>query len=365
MKRLVFVLALVGLAAPAAGQQTPQARGPGSAWLGVTYDLRWIQSGAGCTSRVVLEGVVPGSPAERAGLRTGDAIVAIDGDSVPARRLPLLSARLAPGDAVRLVIERDGSTRTVTAVADRRPDRPPAIALAPPHERGEAPIIRIQGDSLVATNVPVALTRPRALQGYWLAAADGRTVFRALPARPRSDLDRRVVDLMGCVGEVGHTLQVVARADLERVQVRAESLRVVMARRMLDARDAEARALTLRELAPGIDAPPYPPGGTIIFRSREAARLRNLAGADLVVMEPELAEYFRGVRGGLLVLRVAPGTAAEQGGLRPGDVVTSAGGRPVGTVEDLAALSIVPGRTLDLSVVRQGRVRTLTVPWQP
>jgi regulator of sigma E protease len=70
------------------------------------------------TSRV--GGVLPGSPAERAGFREGDRVVAVAGESL-WRWVDLETLLRAPGDAVLgLDVERDGQVRTLELV--REPD---------------------------------------------------------------------------------------------------------------------------------------------------------------------------------------------------------------------------------------------------
>ena len=70
--------------------------------------------------------VVHNGPAERAGVRAGDVVIrfndvglAARGDSTPGERLLRLARDLEPGEAVRLQIRRDGTTETVTVVAER------------------------------------------------------------------------------------------------------------------------------------------------------------------------------------------------------------------------------------------------------
>jgi serine protease Do len=55
------------------------------------------------------------SPAAKAGLKTGDAIVAVDGESIKdARALSLKIASYTPGKSVPLTVWRDGKERTLT-----------------------------------------------------------------------------------------------------------------------------------------------------------------------------------------------------------------------------------------------------------
>jgi predicted metalloprotease with PDZ domain len=366
MTRTAPLLLLVAFAWPAAAQEVTWAQGGPTAWLGVTYDLRWVQTtGSTCASRVLVEGVIPGSPAERAGIRPGDLVLAIDGDRAPARRLQLLSMRLAPGDSVRLLVDRSGSTRELTAVADRRPARPPTLPQRVTPDRGrDAPVIHIRGDTLTVSNLEAygAAVRIRT-PGYWLSQDDGRTVFRSLPARPTSDLDRRVASLLMCADTADNVVPAL-RVRAEQIQEQAESLRVVHARRALEHRDGEARVAALRALVPGAE-PPAQAREVMVFRAEDAlvASMRGVSGAEVVAMEPELAAYFRGVDGGLLVVRVAPGSPAHRSGLRPGDVVTGAAGRAVATPADLRAALSAPGASAaDLDIVRQGRKRTVSLP---
>jgi serine protease Do len=65
---------------------------------------------------VLVNSVAPGSPAERAGLRNGDVITAIDGHSVDdPNALRNRVATTAPNSQVRLSIIRDGKEQQVNA----------------------------------------------------------------------------------------------------------------------------------------------------------------------------------------------------------------------------------------------------------
>lgn len=79
---------------------------PVSAWLGLlTYTVR---------QHVVVAGVMPGSPGEKAGLVQGDLVLGIDGSEVNERRM-LYEAigRHRPGDSVRLRILRNNQAREI------------------------------------------------------------------------------------------------------------------------------------------------------------------------------------------------------------------------------------------------------------
>jgi S1-C subfamily serine protease len=116
--------------------------GPPHALIGVQLD----DSSAAAGARV--REVSPGGPAEQAGVRAGDLIVAVNGTNVrgqePAGRVVELLHDVEPGDKVDLKVSRDGKTRdfTVTAgphrddffIARQFPDLPPlprVKALAP------------------------------------------------------------------------------------------------------------------------------------------------------------------------------------------------------------------------------------------
>ncbi|MDB4285585.1 M20/M25/M40 family metallo-hydrolase [bacterium] len=83
--------------------------------LGTVPDFSY--SGGG----VRLEGVVPGSPAERAGLRGGDVINAVgDTEVVSLRDLSSILKTFDPGSRVSVTFSRDGRRREVEAVLEER-----------------------------------------------------------------------------------------------------------------------------------------------------------------------------------------------------------------------------------------------------
>jgi len=64
---------------------------------------------------VYITQVEPGSPAEEAGLRQGDVIVAINGqEALTTAAINEVKNQFAPGDAIDLTIIRDGREQTLS-----------------------------------------------------------------------------------------------------------------------------------------------------------------------------------------------------------------------------------------------------------
>jgi serine protease Do len=89
----------------------------------VTKDIADTMGMAEPRGALVAE-AVKGGPADKAGLKRGDAIVAVEGQ--PIREPKDLSRRIAafdPGKSVPLTVLRDGKERTVTIEIGRQNDR--------------------------------------------------------------------------------------------------------------------------------------------------------------------------------------------------------------------------------------------------
>ncbi len=91
---------------------------------------------------------------------------------------------------------------------------------------------------------------------------------------------------------------------------------------------------------------------------------RAVAGAEFTEVNPDLGRYF-GVSQGILATRVSEGTPAARSGLRSGDVITAAGGRPVRNVAELrtAVRQASERKELRLGIMRQSAKRELTLRW--
>lgn len=71
---------------------------------------------------VAVEKVVEGSPAEKAGLQSGDVIVRVNGDEITStRKLTRLIGEIAPDHTARVTIFRGGSERELSVTVGKRP----------------------------------------------------------------------------------------------------------------------------------------------------------------------------------------------------------------------------------------------------
>lgn len=120
-----------------------------AAWLGIMPD--------GATSRVAE--VIPGGPADKAGVRAGDEITSIDGHAISTSAQVVASSHaMKPNHTAAIVVRRGNATLPIAVVAAARPSADqlqaglvgqPAPAFALPALAGGAPI------ELVADRVTV------------------------------------------------------------------------------------------------------------------------------------------------------------------------------------------------------------------
>ncbi|MBJ7415931.1 MAG: Do family serine endopeptidase [Niveispirillum sp.] len=100
---------------------------------------------------------------------------------------------------------------------------------------------------------------------------------------------------------------------------------------------------------------------------------RGWLGVNLQGVTKELADGLGlSKEGGALIAAVEPKSPAEKAGLKPGDVVLSAGGKPIKDTRDLARQvgMVKPGSKLDMALWRDGKEKTIAVtveqaPGQP
>jgi serine protease DegQ len=121
----------IGFAIPASSaknvmEQIIQTGGVTRGWIGVEAREITPEMGEsfrlGATAGVLIEGVLRGGPAERAGLKPGDVLVAIEGKPVkdPNAMLNLVAA-LVPGKPASIRLRRDNKDVDVQVAVGKRP----------------------------------------------------------------------------------------------------------------------------------------------------------------------------------------------------------------------------------------------------
>jgi len=116
------------------------------------------------------------------------------------------------------------------------------------------------------------------------------------------------------------------------------------------------RVPPIMPVPPMASTPPAMPGSVWIIND-------GVGGAKLETINQGLAKTI-GVNSGVLVLRVGPGTPAFRSGLRDGDVILRAAGRPVSSVRELR--QFVERENDDgvkLVIQRDRKQRELTLRW--
>ncbi len=88
---------------------------------------------------------------------------------------------------------------------------------------------------------------------------------------------------------------------------------------------------------------------------------RGYLGVNVLNLTPELGSYF-GTDTGVLVTEVNEGSAAEDAGIKPGDVIKKVEGEPVEDREDLVSIlqEKEEGDEITLSILRKGKEMSLT-----
>lgn len=71
-----------------------------------------VAEGGETTDMLFLSRIAPGSPAEKAGLRVGDALIGVDGEDVTPLQLNAIRRKLDRGGKILLTITREGTTQS-------------------------------------------------------------------------------------------------------------------------------------------------------------------------------------------------------------------------------------------------------------
>ena len=290
------------------------AKAPLDAWRNYGWKpelaLPLIQGNKG----VLLTSVAPGSPAAPSGLRNGDVIArAGERDIYGIEDLTMLLKEAGVGSTVSFKVWRAGAAAPLDFSAVLSGARSPALATAEAELRAARGRVHELRAAVIA-----ARDEERRQRAAWVEAERFAAALAELEGRRR---------------QAEHQLTL-AQTQLAEAETRI----------------ADARA---RQTRPGFAPRAF--AGAALLRPLRAS------GLEVVGLTPRGASHL-GAKGGVLVVSVLPGSAAERGGLRAGDVIETAAGKPFTNAELRAILRDSSEPHLDLGVVRGPQKLTLLLP---
>ncbi len=259
--------------------------------------------------------VVPDSAASRAGLEEGDVVVRFDGEAVhgPAGLTHKVRERDA-GDEVQVVVLREGQEETLSVELGSR-------------ER-QVRVLKLEG-------------------------------FDAEDLANLEDLD---VDV---------DIEAIEEA-LEGIDIDLEGLA-----ESLEDLDVDVDIEAIEDALEGIDVESLPRNVhghrvKIVCKDGDCERHvgsalhRPLLGVHLVETTPELNVHLGGAeRPGLLISGIVEGSAAEDAGIRVGDLIVSVGGQEISQLREIRqALRGKAGESVRIEVVRDGAAKAIEVELQ-
>lgn len=225
----------------------------------------------------------------------------------------------------------------------------PRIALVEPSSPAERAGI-VEGDTLLAFNG--ADVRERQISLGKLLVPDQRIVMRVR----REGVDR---DFRVRVDEApGYVMSRRAPVAVQPPMPPNTPMAALPAPPALPSRIYPGDALPRRVPMPAPAVAPTPMATTSVWVMTD-----GVGGAKVETINQGLARTI-GVQSGVLVLRVGPGTPAYDAGLRDGDVILRAAGRPITTVRELRALVESDADDgVKLVIQRDRRQREVTLRW--
>jgi len=270
------------------------------AWVGIQFQPLLKSSGPDAHG-VLIGGIVPGSPAEKAGLQPGDIMLKIDDDSVDVRfkeHLPVLLKRIfskGVGKAVNIIVQRGDKTVPLTIETEKRDD-----------ERGKESELKEWGITARRVTRMESKRMQRAdTRGVLIGSVgQGSAAEIAIPSIHAGDV---LVEVSGKpVADLDDLIKITASI----IEGKSEPVATLVAfERGLE------RFLTVVDV--GIRPTPEPPA------EAKKAQLPVLTQ----VLSRQLAAAL-GLKGkkGVVLTQVFPGCSAEEAGLRVGDVLTQVDG---------------------------------------
>jgi len=301
-------------------------------WLGV--DVQPLFKHSEEKHGVLISGVLKGSPADKAGFKSGDLLLSIGGSPTDVRfeeQMPDFMLRVTSlpiGREIKAVVQRDGKKITLRPV---------------PIERGEAypPEQELKAWGLTVRDLSRLLAREMKRP-----TQDGVLVTSVRPGGPAGSA-KPAIRPGDVIVEVNHQSVKDARelVTLTRKLMgkRTEPVPAMVTFERKSARYLAVVRIGLDELRdPGLEVTKaWLPAETQVI-SREIAKQLG---------QPDLKGFY--------VTRVYPGSTAEKAGLRPGDFITAVDGEKLSASDseyedELSALirQYDIGKTVDLTVLR-------------
>ena len=329
-------------------------------WIGIQVEGRALSDGS---TRVMIVRVDRGSPADRAGVRPFDLLLRLDGEEISPEALVELGERLRPGLPLQLTVLRGNRRRALRVIAGRRPDPMNAATMEEFSARVDSARLQIlrMVDSLMADTT-------------WV--------------RFRTDMEaarRAMVEQAEASGELEAAAEAVDRVREMMVRAREAMRSQRFGPRPPGGRPPARVRITVDEAGPderrGRAGPPargripIDGGGIgerrgpgerpgVRFRSPYLLGDRFVAGAELEVVELDVAANPGAEGRRFQVVRVVEGSPADRAGLAPEDVIVSIGGEPVGNLREFRVRLgrlIRRGRP-DMLIVRGDTTLVVTLP---
>lgn len=335
MKRIVLALALLaGLAPTLEAQQVFRFdTAPRRAWLGFAFERAEERRPGETTLTLRVNSVVAASPAERAGLRSGDAILRINGLNATEQLLSTLGTSMEPGDTVTFRVRRDGGERDLRIVAGE----PPASSRP-----------RVEWRDLMVDSAQ------RLMRLYMDSAAAGGAAFQFRRGPGGDSIVIRQFRHADSLFTQLHGLRDSTFAGPDGSRLRIFRRGLVGGDTIVIAGDSAQFFRRFEFPFGGDDAP-----GANLFVRSVSIGTRAVAGAEMHALNPELARYFD-TTAGVLVLDVPENTPARRAGLQAGDVITAVAGASVRSVPELRrAVERASGGEVRVDYIRSGQQRTL------
>jgi predicted metalloprotease with PDZ domain len=329
-----------------------EVREAASGWVGVEFRKLVVAD----TARVMISSVFPGGPADRAGLRSGDRVLKVNGALVSFAIMESVGPRIEPGDPYTFTVLRGDEVLEIPLTAEKRPESAEIIVTRMQTQLDTMrKLIGVTLDSLQVSEYsgfPVLEVRPIEQRDgsvtFTVSTAEG--TFTVSDARiPADDVTWADSDHFATAWVLRDSTRVLPPVPYAPVEATASVTRRATPEdlRRIEAEARAAVAGRMQSRGEGLTI-----SGSLSPWTEGA---RRIAGAELHPVGADLGRYL-GVGRGLLIVDVTPGTPAARSGLLPGDVVLTADDTPIESLADLREVLAIPATTNVLGVHRRGSV---------